>query len=122
MKHFLVFAGFYFFYTTTTYAQNQTPNSTTQGQTLNRPTSGSTQNQVLTFNPPQNQQQSYDFNDPYLGRKYYFDRMFISGSAPADFPKYSKDLSLDQYNGLIKTYLQFNSDLLTEKFRKKYSR
>lgn len=123
MKVILLFTGLGLFSTITTYSQNQAPtNTTTQGQTLVKPTQGSTQNEVLTINLPQQTQPVFDYNDPYLGRKFSFDRMFIAGEVPADFPKYTKELSLEQYDSLIKTYLQFNADLLTDKFRKKYSK
>ena len=58
--------------------------------------------------------QTYDHNDPYLGRGEKIKSFLKSGEIPASFPVYIKETSVESYKVDVLTWIQANKDLVKD--------
>ena len=61
----------------------------------------------------------YDVTDTYMGRKNEFLNALIIPELPPDFPVYSKQWSVREYNDVVETYYMSHLDILKERVKQK---
>jgi hypothetical protein len=61
----------------------------------------------------------YDVNDKYMGRKTEFLNNLTVSELPHDFPLYTSELSLRDYNNLVDAFYFSHKDILRDKVKEK---